>query len=144
MSFCRTITTYNSKSVQQKAKMANERRRQSQAWLRRQEEQKKPARHIAPLPRLLTVPILLREVGRRALPARNKFCRFRTWRKNDDGSARMRDLFAPKVSGHHYLAPVEDEFKWIVGVFSGDGATQVIQRAHKHDLKTFYPIPKKS
>jgi hypothetical protein len=41
MSFCRTITTYNNKSVQQKAKMANERRRQSQAWLRRQEEQKK-------------------------------------------------------------------------------------------------------
>jgi hypothetical protein len=42
MSFCRTITTYNNKSVQQKAKMASERRRQSQAWLRRQEEQKKP------------------------------------------------------------------------------------------------------
>lgn len=74
MSFCRTITTYNNKSVQQKAKMANERRRQSQAWLRRQEEQKSLARHIAPLPRLLTVPILLlREVGSGALAARNKF-----------------------------------------------------------------------
>jgi hypothetical protein len=48
MSFCRTITTYNSKSVQQKAKMANERRRQSQAWLRRQEEQKKPESKGAP------------------------------------------------------------------------------------------------
>ena len=53
MSFCRTITTYNNKSVQQKAKMAKERRRQSQAWLRRQEEQKKlgaPHRSVTQAP----------------------------------------------------------------------------------------------
>jgi hypothetical protein len=53
MSFCLTITTYNNKSVQQKAKMANERRPQSQAWLRRQEEQKKPGephRPVTPTP----------------------------------------------------------------------------------------------
>jgi hypothetical protein len=43
MSFCRTITTYNSNNlVEHKAQMINDRRRQSQAWLRRQEEQKKP------------------------------------------------------------------------------------------------------
>jgi hypothetical protein len=51
----------------------------------------------------------------------------------------MRDLFAPKTNGHHFLKPVED-FRWVVGVFSGNGATQVIQRAYKRDLKTFYPI----
>jgi hypothetical protein len=53
----------------------------------------------------------------------------------------MMDLFGPpKTNGHAYLKPVEDEFRWIVGVFKGDGATQVIQRAHKKELKTFYPI----
>jgi hypothetical protein len=52
----------------------------------------------------------------------------------------MRDLFAPKVNGHAFLKPVEDEFKWIVAVFTADGAAQILQRAHKHDLKTFYPI----
>jgi hypothetical protein len=42
MSLCRTITTYNNNNlVKHKAELANERRRQSQAWLRRQEEQKK-------------------------------------------------------------------------------------------------------
>jgi hypothetical protein len=53
MSFCRTITTFNNKSVQQKTKMVNERRRQSQAWLRRQEEQKElgePRRPVTQTP----------------------------------------------------------------------------------------------
>jgi transcription antitermination factor NusG len=50
-----------------------------------------------------------------------------------------RDLFAAPSNGHHFLKPI-DEFKWIVGVFKGDGATQVIQRAYKKELKTFYPI----
>jgi hypothetical protein len=43
MSFTQTITSYNNNNlVKHKAQMINERRRQSQAWLRRQEEQKKP------------------------------------------------------------------------------------------------------
>jgi hypothetical protein len=41
MSFARTITTYNNKSVQQKTKEINERRRQSEAFLRRNKDQKK-------------------------------------------------------------------------------------------------------
>jgi hypothetical protein len=43
MSFMRTITTYdNNNLVKHKAQMINDRQRQSRAWLRRQEEQKKP------------------------------------------------------------------------------------------------------
>jgi hypothetical protein len=45
MSFTRTITTYNNNNlVKHKAKEINERRRQAQAFLRRNSDQKKPAR----------------------------------------------------------------------------------------------------
>jgi hypothetical protein len=42
MSIYRAIPTSNNKSIQQKAKEVNERRRQAQAFLRRNSEQKKP------------------------------------------------------------------------------------------------------
>jgi hypothetical protein len=43
MSVTKTISTYNNNNlVKHKAQMINERRRQSQVWLRRQEEQKEP------------------------------------------------------------------------------------------------------
>jgi hypothetical protein len=41
MSFSHRITILGDKSAKQAAKLINERRRQSQAWLRRQSEQKK-------------------------------------------------------------------------------------------------------
>jgi hypothetical protein len=49
----------------------------------------------------------------------------------------MRDLFAPKINDHAYLG---DPFRWVVAMFQQDGATQVIIRAHKFDLATYYPI----
>jgi hypothetical protein len=52
----------------------------------------------------------------------------------------MRDLFAPKVNGHAFLKRLDDPFRWVVGVFSGNGATEIIRRANAKDLKTFYPI----
>ena len=54
----------------------------------------------------------------------------------------MRDLFsgAPKINGHAYLKPIEDPFRWIVARFAQDGATQVIQRANKCNLATYFPI----
>jgi hypothetical protein len=52
----------------------------------------------------------------------------------------MRDLFAPKTNGHAHLAPLEDPFRWVVSVFSENGATEIIRRANAKDLKTFYPI----
>jgi hypothetical protein len=33
----------------------------------------------------------------------------------------MRDLFAPKVNEHAFIKPVEGSFRYICGVFSGDG-----------------------
>ena len=45
-----------------------------------------------------------------------------------------KDLFAP--NGYAYLD--QDEFRWIVGVFSGNGALEVIKRAN--GLKIFYPL----
>jgi hypothetical protein len=47
-----------------------------------------------------------------------------------------RDLFAAPVSGHRYIKPVEDSFRYICGVFSGDGAVQILQIP----LATFFPI----
>jgi hypothetical protein len=60
--------------------------------------------------------------------------------KNDDGSAAMaRDLFSgPPVNGKH--SPPTDTFRWIVGIFSGDGAPRTIIRANKSDLLTYYPV----
>ena len=52
----------------------------------------------------------------------------------------MKDLFSAAPNGHAYLKPVKDEFRWIVAVFTADGAAQISQRAHKHDLKIFNPI----
>ena len=51
-----------------------------------------------------------------------------------------RDLFGGATNGYHYLSPLEDPFRWVVGVFSGNGAVEVIKRAYEKDLKTFYPI----
>jgi hypothetical protein len=58
----------------------------------------------------------------------------------------MPDLFsggAPKINGHHYdlfTGKQIDNFKWIVAIFNGDGATLVIIRAHRCNLATYYPI----
>ena len=54
----------------------------------------------------------------------------------------MRDLFASKLNGHAYLPPIEDPFRWVVAVFSTDGAVQVIRRvnASERPLKMYYPI----
>jgi hypothetical protein len=54
----------------------------------------------------------------------------------------MRDLFggAP-TNGHHYLKPLEDDpFRYICGVFSDDGAVEVIKRANAIPLVTYFPI----
>ena len=51
-----------------------------------------------------------------------------------------RDLFAAPTNGHSYLKPVEDPFRYICGVFSGDGATQIMQRANEIPLATYFPI----
>jgi hypothetical protein len=51
-----------------------------------------------------------------------------------------KDLFAPKVNGHHYLRPLDDPFRWVCAMFASDGAVQIIRRANAKDLKTFYPI----
>lgn len=57
----------------------------------------------------------------------------------------MPDLFsaAPKVNGHRYDLfnnREEDPFRWLVGVFSGDGASQVIIKANMAHLATYYPL----
>lgn len=54
----------------------------------------------------------------------------------------MRDLFggAPKTNGHAYIKPIEDPFRYICGVFGGDGAIQILQRANKMPLATYFPI----
>ena len=41
MSFVRTIISYEDKTKKQDGKLINERKRQAQIWLRRQEEKKK-------------------------------------------------------------------------------------------------------
>jgi hypothetical protein len=51
-----------------------------------------------------------------------------------------RDLFAAPTNGHSYLTPLEDPFRYICGVFSGNGAIQILQRANSIPLVTFYPI----
>jgi hypothetical protein len=50
----------------------------------------------------------------------------------------MRDLFATKINSHTYVK--DQTFRWIVAVFTADGASQIIPRANKKELKTFYPI----
>jgi hypothetical protein len=52
----------------------------------------------------------------------------------------MHDLFAPKINGHAYRKPVEDPFRYICGVFSGNGATHIMQRANEIPLATYFPI----
>jgi hypothetical protein len=52
----------------------------------------------------------------------------------------MRDLFGAPRNGHHYLKPIEDEFGWVCGMFSDDGAVITIIKANENELKTFYPI----
>ena len=52
----------------------------------------------------------------------------------------MKDLFAPNTNGHHYLGQIKDEFRYVCGVFSGDGAVQILQRANAIPLATFFPI----
>jgi hypothetical protein len=42
VSFVMTVQTYNKDSAKDKAKLANDRRKQAQSWLRQQAEQKKP------------------------------------------------------------------------------------------------------
>jgi hypothetical protein len=50
------------------------------------------------------------------------------------------DLFTPRTNGHNRLSALEDPFRWVVGVFSGNGAVEIIRRANKRDLRTFYPV----
>lgn len=52
----------------------------------------------------------------------------------------MKDLFAPHINGHSYIKPIEDSFRYICGVFSGNGATQIMQRANEIPLATYFPI----
>ena len=54
----------------------------------------------------------------------------------------MLDLFggAPKTNGHAYVKPVEDPFRYVCGVFSGDGAVQILQRANKSIFGNYFPI----
>jgi transcription antitermination factor NusG len=52
----------------------------------------------------------------------------------------MKDFFATQINGYHHLKPLEDPFRWVVAIFSADGAVQAIIRANKSDLKTYYPI----
>jgi hypothetical protein len=52
----------------------------------------------------------------------------------------MPDLFGTKTNGHSYLEPIEDQFRWVVAVFSGSGATEVIKRANERGFKTYFPI----
>lgn len=52
------------------------------------------------------------------------------------------DSSAP-INGKHYdlfSGREVDDFRWIVGVFSGSGATQAIIKANAAHLATFYPI----
>jgi hypothetical protein len=50
----------------------------------------------------------------------------------------MPDLFgAPKTNGHAYL---DDPFRWMVAIFSGSGASDIIQRANGCGLKSYYPL----
>jgi hypothetical protein len=57
----------------------------------------------------------------------------------------MPDLFgsAPKINGHRYglfnNKPIDD-FRWLVGVFRGDGASQVIIKANAVHLATYYSL----
>jgi hypothetical protein len=54
----------------------------------------------------------------------------------------MRDLFGTPINGKHYdlFGTKRNEFHWIVGVFSGSGAVEVIKRAHEIPLATYFPI----
>jgi hypothetical protein len=55
----------------------------------------------------------------------------------------MPDLFSgAQVNGYHYdlFETKVDTFRWIVAVFSGDGASWVIRRAKRHELATYYSI----
>jgi hypothetical protein len=52
----------------------------------------------------------------------------------------MRDLFSSAANGYHYLSPLDDPFRWVCGLFAGDGAVQIIIRANENGLKTYYPI----
>jgi hypothetical protein len=44
----------------------------------------------------------------------------------------MQDLFAQQNT--------VDNFRWVVGLFSGSGATDAIRRANEVPLRTYYPI----
>jgi transcription antitermination factor NusG len=52
----------------------------------------------------------------------------------------MRDLF--NGAPHSSAVSETDSFRWVVGVFSGNGAIEIIRRANKRDLRTFYPVRK--
>jgi hypothetical protein len=52
----------------------------------------------------------------------------------------MKDLFATPINGYHHLKPLEDPFRWVVAIFSADGAVQAIIKANKVGLKTYFPI----
>jgi hypothetical protein len=50
----------------------------------------------------------------------------------------MRDLF--NGASHPSVISEIESFRWIVSVFSGNGAVEIIRRANSRDLVTFYPI----
>jgi hypothetical protein len=55
------------------------------------------------------------------------------------------DLFdgSAPINGKHYdlfSGAYVDSFRWVVGVFSGDGASHAIIKANKSKLQTYYPI----
>jgi transcription antitermination factor NusG len=50
----------------------------------------------------------------------------------------MKDLF--NGAGHPSAVSEIDSFRWIVSVFSGNGAVDVIKRANEKEIKTFFPI----
>jgi hypothetical protein len=52
--------------------------------------------------------------------------------KNKNGRLTVLDLFTNK--------PSVDDFQWMVALFSGYGATDVIRRANDVPLKTYFPI----
>jgi hypothetical protein len=52
----------------------------------------------------------------------------------------VRDLFAAPVNGHKYIKSVEDLFRWVVAIFSQDGATRAIIKANNANLLTYYPV----
>jgi hypothetical protein len=51
-----------------------------------------------------------------------------------------RDLFSSAPNGFHYLKPIDDPFRYICGIFNGNGAVQIIKRANEIPLRTYYPI----